>query len=466
MKIAKSGVVALVLALSLAASVHAQNVGIGYSNPQSKLTVNGNFALGADYNLAAPPNGALIEGTTGIGTTTPEGVNSFLTVASTGQSNITLLAAPVGKAPAIRSGIFFGSTYFECTDSPSNGTKDITFFNIPTQTNVLTLSPTNSVGIITTTPVVPLDVRSAQSPNLGAGTEANFYYGSSALVPSQPVPANSYTLTAYFQDRIISGSAIISLNGTVTASDARLKNIIGKSDGAKDLETLGKIEVTDYTMKDTVKFGSAPFKKVVAQQVEKVYPTAVKTIGFKGLTYIPDIFVLSSKVEKGRDGTAITISKAHGLRVGDSVRLVTDRNTEMEFDVTKVVDANTFVIKTDAATKLSDKIFVYGKYCPDMKAIDYEAISMLNVSATQELSKKVQILEKDKFELQSRAKLLTDVEEEQRVMISKQQQQIADQAAEIAALKSLASDVEVLKQAVTRMREQQHGGVRAVALEQ
>ena len=229
---------------------------------------------------------------------------------------------------------------------------------------MLTLSPTNSVGIITTTPVVPLDVRSAQSPNLGAGTEANFYYGSSALVPSQPVPANSYTLTAYFQDRIISGSAIISLNGTVTASDARLKNIIGKSDGAKDLETLGKIEVTDYT------------------------------------------------------------------------------------------------------TKLSDKIFVYGKYCPDMKAIDYEAISMLNVSATQELSKKVQILEKDKFELQSRAKLLTDVEEEQRVMISKQQQQIADQAAEIAALKSLASDVEVLKQAVTRMREQQHGGVRAVALEQ
>jgi hypothetical protein len=52
------------------------------------------------------------------------------------------------------------------------------------------------------------------------------------------VPANSYTVTAYFQDRIISGSSIISLTGTVTASDARLKNIIGKSDGAKDLETL------------------------------------------------------------------------------------------------------------------------------------------------------------------------------------------------------------------------------------
>jgi hypothetical protein len=49
----------------------AQNVGIGFSNPASKLTVNGNFAVGADYNLAAPTNGALIEGSVGIGNTAP-----------------------------------------------------------------------------------------------------------------------------------------------------------------------------------------------------------------------------------------------------------------------------------------------------------------------------------------------------------------------------------------------------------
>jgi hypothetical protein len=32
--------------LFLAASVHAQNVGIGFSHPLSKLTINGNFAVG------------------------------------------------------------------------------------------------------------------------------------------------------------------------------------------------------------------------------------------------------------------------------------------------------------------------------------------------------------------------------------------------------------------------------------
>lgn len=72
MKIAQAVVGAVLSALLLACTVHAQNVGIGFSNPASKLTVNGNLAIGADYNTAAPTNGALIEGNTGIGITAPQ----------------------------------------------------------------------------------------------------------------------------------------------------------------------------------------------------------------------------------------------------------------------------------------------------------------------------------------------------------------------------------------------------------
>ena len=61
----------IVLALSLTIDVQAQNVGIGFSSPQSKLTVNGNLAVGADYNLVAPTNGAILEGNVGIGTSSP-----------------------------------------------------------------------------------------------------------------------------------------------------------------------------------------------------------------------------------------------------------------------------------------------------------------------------------------------------------------------------------------------------------
>ena len=72
MKIAQAGTGLILLGLSLALDVHAQNVGIGFSSPLSKLTVNGNLAVGADYNVAAPTNGALIEGNTGIGIIAPQ----------------------------------------------------------------------------------------------------------------------------------------------------------------------------------------------------------------------------------------------------------------------------------------------------------------------------------------------------------------------------------------------------------
>ncbi|HYZ75260.1 MAG TPA: tail fiber domain-containing protein [Chthoniobacterales bacterium] len=52
-----------------AAHLRAQNVGIGFSNPQSKLTVNGNFALGSGFNGIAPTNGAGIEGALFVGGT-------------------------------------------------------------------------------------------------------------------------------------------------------------------------------------------------------------------------------------------------------------------------------------------------------------------------------------------------------------------------------------------------------------
>ena len=45
------------------------NVGIGTTAPLSKLAVSGGFSVGADYNIAAPTNGAIIQGNVGIGTT-------------------------------------------------------------------------------------------------------------------------------------------------------------------------------------------------------------------------------------------------------------------------------------------------------------------------------------------------------------------------------------------------------------
>jgi Chaperone of endosialidase len=363
--------------LLFVSSASAQNVGIGISNPQSKLTVNGNFTVGADYNTAAPTNGALIEGNVGIGTTTP--------------------VAPLHVGVA---------SNFNLQNSSS-----VTYFNY---------NNNNTTGF-TVTPLT--------------GTQA---------------------ASAIFSSNIFSGSSFVSTNGTfLAASDARLKNIIGRSDSAKDLETLQKIEVTDYTMKDTVKFGNRRFKKVIAQQVEKVYPTAVKTIGYKGFTFTPDIYEAPNSVKPdGQNAYTISLAKTHGLKEGETVRLITDKNPELNV-VAHVVDEKTFTVTTKEP--LGDKVFVYGKQCLDLKSIDYDAIAMLNVSATQELAKKVETLEAENAKLKGDADRLTTIEGEEKTKIAALQ-------AENAKLTAFVSRVESLEQAFNRL--QTKTASRPVALNQ
>lgn len=56
---------AIVLIVSIQSN--AQNVGIGQAMPISKLDINGNLVVGTGYSgtVAAPANGAIIEGNVG-----------------------------------------------------------------------------------------------------------------------------------------------------------------------------------------------------------------------------------------------------------------------------------------------------------------------------------------------------------------------------------------------------------------
>ena len=64
------------------------------------------------------------------------------------------------------------------------------------------------------------------------------------------------------------------------------------------------------------------------------------------------------------------------------------------FTVT-VIDAVTFSIPV--AT--SENVFVYGKKVSDLLNVDYDALTTLNISATQQLLKKVEQLEKEMAEV-------------------------------------------------------------------
>jgi predicted DNA-binding antitoxin AbrB/MazE fold protein len=163
----------------------------------------------------------------------------------------------------------------------------------------------------------------------------------------------------------------------VATSDSRLKQIEGRSDGAEDLKTLGALEITNYTMKDKSLDGSRKHKKVIAQQVEKVFPQAVsQTTGV-----VPDILrlaVAKNGLIAFKDAAQVDLKK------GETVRLLSNTG-EIVSEVT-AIDKKGFKVKEEVT---DGDIFVYGRRVSDLRVVEYEALSMLHVSATQELSRLV-----------------------------------------------------------------------------
>jgi hypothetical protein len=177
-------------------------------------------------------------------------------------------------------------------------------------------------------------------------------------------------------------------------SDARIKNVIGVSNGGSDLQNLLKLEITDYSMKDKAK-DVKPYKKVIAQQVEKVYPQAVSTI----TDVVPDIYSVAS-IKHGY------VALPTNVTVGEKVKLIFESGVELATVVS--VDQTGFKVDIDR----SGDVFVYGREVSDFRTVDYEAISMLNVSATQELYRMIIELNKQNGELKSEVNGLKAMAEE------------------------------------------------------
>ena len=225
-----------------------------------------------------------------------------------------------------------------------------------------TFVSSGALGIGTANPAVALDVVGSIQTG-SSGPSSYFFPGNGLTVGSN---------TSWFAS-IRASSGIIAGGGYMAASDERAKNIQGRSDAARDLDTLTGIEITDYTYKDTIEKGGRSHKKVIAQAVESVYPQAVSM----STDAVPDIYQRTTH----SDGW---VNLATDLKVGDRVRLIGEKEQGIH-DVLEIRDG---AFRT-AFVPAGEKVFVYGREVKDFRCVDYEAISMLNVSATQELARKV-----------------------------------------------------------------------------
>lgn len=189
------------------------------------------------------------------------------------------------------------------------------------------------------------------------------------------------------QSYSIYASHRISASSFDAYSDARIKSVNGISDAASDLDILDKVEITDYTHRDVVGKGNRPHKKVIAQQVEEIFPQAVSKI----TDVIPDIYQNAEM-----DGDWIQI--ATNLKKGEKVRLI----GASEEEIYEVLEVGSGKFRTDLDETPDGSIFVFGREVDDFRTVDYEAIAMLNVSATQELHRRLIASEKEVESLKAR----------------------------------------------------------------
>lgn len=250
-------------------------------------------------------------------------------------------------------------------------------------TNQFILTSTGRVGIGTPTPDAPLHVT-----------------GTASITPERNRVYFNADVAGFLSGYSSSGNIQVHANGWywadgggfVATSDARIKNILGRTDNGADLEKLRKIAVTDYKYIDEVSNGSTLQKKVIAQQVKEIFPIAINQT--KGI--IPNVYQVAKKATVVGNTTQIVTTKAHDFATGDVVKLIVENAGEKVVDVT-VIDNHTFSVNQ----AFNDKVFVYGKQVNDLHNVDYDAISMLNVSATQELAKQVDTLKAENASLKN-----------------------------------------------------------------
>lgn len=209
--------------------------------------------------------------------------------------------------------------------------------------------------------------------NVGSVTASYYTYGHldtdgghSGNSQQNNVPLSIYTTGRIFTQRV-----------DIT-SDQRIKTDFSRSNSEADLNSLMQIEVTDYAYRDALYFGSGKEKKVVAQQIETVLPQAV-TIQ-RGV--IPDIYRIAN-VEQG------WVAIPGTFQIGERLRVIASDEINRTLEILATRDG---AVLLDLEPELRE-LFVYGREVDDLRSVDYDALAMLNVSATQELNRKISKLE-------------------------------------------------------------------------
>ncbi len=330
-------------------------LGSGVSALTASATIPGTAISGNISGNAANVTGTVAVASGGTGATTLTGyLLGSGTSAVTASAIIPVASGGTGASTFAQGRILFGTTTTPISSSAS------LFWD----------STNNRLGVGTTTPSYPIDVEVSVAHNFSVP------YG---FVSSSDVDLGDGTGSAPFS---IYASSRMVASEFDAISDARIKNVIGLSDSAADLEILKRLKITDYRYIDVAGKGRQHKKGVIAQDVEKVYPDAVRVTS----NFIPNVYAMADGAVYN-DTThelTVTLPKPHDFAAGDVVRIITAEAGTMDKSVAAIINDDTFVLC--GIEMPLNQVFVFGKKVDDFRVVDYDQLFNMNISATQQLA--------------------------------------------------------------------------------
>ena len=355
--------------LSVLANNLTQGVGIGYMGIQ---------ALGSNTNqdLAINSRGSgnifmETQGTTGnVSIGTGSAFSKLDVLASGGQD--VLLGGGNTTGSELKF-LYGGVAHFSIYNS---GNGDLTFANTSalSSTNtagsaLMSITSAGYVGIGTSNPAYPLDVEQTVTYNYGS-------YGYLNSAGQVGTAGGNAAFSIYASGRV-------SATEFDAYSDSRIKKDRISSNGETSLETILRLQPVEFKYIDEVEHGSDRKMGFIAQEVEKQFPQAVQTT----TGFIPSVYQMSKSISYNATNgeLRVTTEKPHGFKVGDKIKLLTEKSSKVVSVVTAVNGDETFTVGEWAEPGITS-VFVYGKEVNDFHTVDYDRIYTLNVSATQELA--------------------------------------------------------------------------------
>jgi len=359
--------------LSVYANNLTQGVGIGYMGIQ---------ALGSNTNqdlaINSRGSGNIImetQGTTGNVSIGTGNAFSKLDILASGGQDVLM-----GGGNATGSELKFlygGVAHFSIYNS---GNGDLTFANTSalSETNsagtaLMSITSGGRVGIGTSTPAYPLDVEGG----------ATYNYNNYGYVTNNSTNPTGWSSTSGNQSFSIYASGRIAATEFDAYSDSRIKKDRVNSNAETSLQTLLQLQPVEFKYIDEVEHGSDRKMGFIAQEVEKQFPQAVQT----STGFVPSVYQMSKSIsyDASNGQLQVTTEKPHGFKVGDKIKLLTEKSSKVISTVTAVNSDETFTVGEWAEPGLTS-VFVYGKEVNDFHTVDYDRIYTLNVSATQELA--------------------------------------------------------------------------------